>query len=133
MRFDEAFAHRVVARMLTRPDHGRSAGMMQHGMMHGGALMAFADTLGGALCIVNVNDTAAWSTLECKVNVVRPVPIGSCIVGECELVHRGRRTIVSETRVYDETDRALLALVTQTQLLLEDASVAQGRGNANID
>jgi 1,4-dihydroxy-2-naphthoyl-CoA hydrolase len=85
---------------------------------HGGVFMAFADTLGAIATILNLQEGAWTTTIESKTNFLAPAPEGSTISGECTAVHRGRRTMVWQTRVTNEQGR-LLALVTQTQMVLE--------------
>ena len=89
-------------------------------VLHGGAIMAFADTLGAYATILNLPDEAGTgtTTIESKTNFLGPAPVGSILVGECTPVHRGRRTMVWQTRVTLQGGRAV-ALVTQTQMVLE--------------
>ncbi|MGD9891301.1 MAG: PaaI family thioesterase [Dehalococcoidia bacterium] len=85
---------------------------------HGGALMAFADTLGAVATSINLPDGAGTTTLESKTNFFAPARAGTTISGECTPLHRGRRTMVWQTRITN-ADGRLLALVTQTQIVLE--------------
>jgi uncharacterized protein (TIGR00369 family) len=85
---------------------------------HGGVLMAFADTMGGAATMLNLPDGAHTTTLESKTNFLAAAPVGSLLLGEATPVHRGRTTMVWQTRVTTEAGR-LAALVTQTQLVLQ--------------
>jgi uncharacterized protein (TIGR00369 family) len=85
---------------------------------HGGAIMAFADTLGAYATVLNLPEGAGTTTIESKTNCLGPAPAGSVLVGECTAVHRGRRTMVWQTRVTLQGGRAV-ALVTQTQMVLE--------------
>ena len=86
-------------------------------VLHGGAIMAFADTLGATGTIVNLPEGAGTTTIESKTNFVAPAPAGTRVVGEATPVHRGRRTMIWQTRVSTLEGR-LVALVTQTQLVL---------------
>jgi uncharacterized protein (TIGR00369 family) len=86
-------------------------------VLHGGAVMAFADTLGAAGTIVNLPDGAGTTTIESKTNFLAPAPLGTRLVGEATPVHRGKRTMVWQTRIATAEGR-LVALVTQTQLIL---------------
>lgn len=86
--------------------------------IHGGALMAFADTVGAAGTILNLPDGASTTTLESKTNFIAGAPIGTRLVGEATPVHRGRRTQVWTTRISTAEGR-LVAIVTQTQMVLE--------------
>ena len=85
---------------------------------HGGTLMAFADTLGAAATIVNLPEGAGTTTLESKTNFFAPAPAGTTVIADCTPLHRGRRTMVWQTRLTN-ADGRLLALVTQTQMVLE--------------
>lgn len=87
-------------------------------VLHGGAMMAFADSLGGYAASLNLPEGAATTTLESKTNFFAPAPIGTRVIGECLPLHRGRRTMVWQTRL-TSADGRLLALVTQTQMVLE--------------
>ena len=87
-------------------------------VLHGGALMAFADSLGAYATMLNLPDGASTTTIESKTNFLAPAPAGTTVTGECAAVHRGRRTMVWQTRIANSEGR-LLALVTQTQLVLE--------------
>jgi uncharacterized protein (TIGR00369 family) len=85
---------------------------------HGGALMAFADTLGAVATVLNLPPGATTATLESKTNFFAPAPVGSVVTGECVPLHRGRRTMTWQTRLTNAEGR-LLAQVTQTQMVLE--------------
>jgi 1,4-dihydroxy-2-naphthoyl-CoA hydrolase len=85
-------------------------------VLHGGAVMAFADTLGALGTIANLMDGDATATIESKTNFIRSARVGTRIVGEATPLHRGRRTMVWQTRV-TTVDGKLVAVVTQTQLL----------------
>ncbi|SIT45735.1 Phenylacetic acid degradation protein [Paraburkholderia piptadeniae] len=84
---------------------------------HGGAIMAFADTLGALATIANLPEGHTTTTIESKTNFVGAAPAGSRIVGETTPVHRGRRTMVWQTRI-TTAEGKLVAVVTQTQLVL---------------
>ena len=88
------------------------------GVMHGGAIMAFADTLGGHATGINLPPGAGTTTIESKTNFFAPAAPGTKVLAECVALHRGKRTMVWQTRVTSEDGR-LLALVTQTQIVLE--------------
>ena len=87
-------------------------------VLHGGAIMAFADTLGAAATILNLPEGAGTTTIESKTNFVAPAPVGSKVTGETTPIHRGRRTMVWQTRITTAEGR-LVAVVTQTQMVLE--------------
>ena len=103
----------VAARMLVRPEFCTLGGVA-----HGGAIMSFADTLGGAAAFVNLPDGAkGTTTLESKTNFIAAAPAGSTLVGHSTLVHQGRRTSVWQTRVAIDGAK-LVALTMQTQMTL---------------
>jgi 1,4-dihydroxy-2-naphthoyl-CoA hydrolase len=103
----------VVASMAVRPDLCTLGGVA-----HGGAIMSFADTLGGAAAFANLPEGAkGTTTLESKTNFLGAAPEGSTLVGRCVAIHRGRRTQVWQTRVETEEGK-LVALVLQTQMTL---------------
>jgi 1,4-dihydroxy-2-naphthoyl-CoA hydrolase len=86
-------------------------------ILHGGAMMALADTLGGCATSLNLRDGATTTTIESKTNFLGPAMAGTTVRAECVAIHRGRRTMVWQTRVTSENGK-LLALVTQTQMVL---------------
>ena len=112
MRFVELGADRVVAELTIR-DELRTVG----GALHGGTLMAFADTVGAAATIVNLTGGATTTTLESKTNFFAAGRLG-VVRAEATPLHKGRRTQVWQTRITDESGR-LLSLTLQTQMVLE--------------
>ncbi len=90
------------------------------GILHGGAIMALADNLGGTATTANLKDGQSTTTIESKTNFFAAVPIGDTAYAECTPLHRGRTTMVWQTRV-TRGDGRLCALVTQTQMVLERA------------
>lgn len=86
------------------------------GVLHGGALMALADSLGAICAFLNLPAGAATSTIESKTNFFRAVRFGH-VTAVAEPVHVGRTTIVVQTDLRDADDRRV-ALVTQTQAVL---------------
>jgi len=86
-------------------------------IMHGGAIMAFADTLGAVGTVVNLPEGARTTTIESKTNFLGAAPLGARVIGESIPVHRGRTTMVWQTRITLESGK-LVALVTQTQMVL---------------
>ena len=90
----------------------------QPAVIHGGAVMAFADTVGAAATILNLPDGAWTTTIESKTNFVASAPAGGKVTAEATPVHRGRQTMVWQTKIFREDGR-LVALVSQTQLVLE--------------
>ena len=113
IRFLEAAPERVVAEITVRDELCTTPGIM-----HGGAIMAFADTLGGAATSLNLPAGASTTTVESKTNFFAPARTGQTIRGECSALHRGKRTLVWQTRVTSPEGR-LVAVVTQTQIVLE--------------
>ena len=111
IRFTGASRERVTAELTVREEL-----CTRPAVLHGGAVMAFADTLGAAATVLNLRPGAWTTTIESKTNFVAPAPVGMTVQGECVPVHRGRRTMVWQTRVTCEG--RLVALVTQTQLVL---------------
>lgn len=89
----------------------------QSGIMHGGALMALADHMGGAGTIVNLPLGCRTTTIESKTNFFAPVPTGDVARATCTPLHRGRTTMVWQTRI-TRGDGKLAALITQTQMVL---------------
>jgi uncharacterized protein (TIGR00369 family) len=82
--------------------------------------MALADTLGAIATVLNLPEGASTTTIESKTNFPGPAPAGSTVVAECTPIHRGKRTMVWQTRISTQEGR-LVALVTQTQLVLPAA------------
>lgn len=111
--FTEAEKDRVVARMLVRPD----LCTLGH-TIHGGAIMAFADSVGAAATVVNLpEDAKGTTTIESKTNFIGGAREGTTLIATATPVHRGRRTQVWQTRLETE-DGKLVAVVTQTQMVL---------------
>jgi len=106
---------KVVARLPVR-----EALCTRPAVLHGGAIMAFADTLGAVATVLNLPEGAGTTTIESKTNFLAPAPVGTVVEGECTPVHRGKRTMVWQTRITTAEGR-LVALVTQTQLVLPKA------------
>jgi 1,4-dihydroxy-2-naphthoyl-CoA hydrolase len=103
---------KIVGEMTVRPEF-----CTRPAVLHGGAIMAFADTLGALATIANLKDGASTTTIESKTNFVRAATVGSRVVGETTPLHRGGRTMVWQTRV-TTIEGKLVAIVMQTQLLL---------------
>ena len=111
--FVEADTDRVVARMLVRPD----LCTVSHSI-HGGAVMAFADSVGAAATVINLpEDAKGTTTIESKTNFIGGAKEGTTIVATATPVHRGRRTQVWQTRLETEEGK-LVAIVIQTQMVL---------------
>ncbi|MGV0699002.1 PaaI family thioesterase [Mycolicibacter sinensis] len=86
------------------------------GILHGGALMAFADTVGAVCAVANLPQGASTSTIESKTNFFRAVRDGTITATSLPL-HVGRTTIVVQTDLTDDNGK-LVARVTQTQAVL---------------
>lgn len=113
LRFTEAEPDRVVATLLVRDDLCTVGASI-----HGGAVMALADSVGAAATVINLPaDAKGTTTLESKTNFIGPAKAGSTVVATATPVHRGRRTQVWQTRIETE-DGKLVAVVTQTQMVL---------------
>lgn len=111
IRFVEAAPERVVAELDIR-DELRTVG----GSLHGGTLMAFADTVGATATALNLPAGAGTTTLESKTNFFAAGRAG-IVRAEATPLHRGKRTMVWQTRVTDGSGR-LLSLTIQTQMVL---------------
>jgi uncharacterized protein (TIGR00369 family) len=111
--FVEADKDRVVAKMVVRPDL-----CTMYRTIHGGAVMAFADSVGAAATVINLpEDAKGTTTLESKTNFIAAAKEGTTVTATATPVHRGRRTQVWTTRIEGE-DGKLVAIVTQTQMVL---------------
>ena len=111
MRVVEATRDRVVAELAVR-----EALTTVGGSLHGGTLMAFADTIGAAATMLNLPEGAGTTTIESKTNFFAGARAG-VVRAESTPLHRGKRTMVWQTRVTDESGR-LLSLTIQTQMVL---------------
>ena len=112
IEFVSASPEKIVAEMTVREDL-----CTRPAVLHGGAIMALADTLGATGTILNLKQGAGTTTIESKTNFIAPAPVGTRVTGETTPVHRGRRTMIWQTRVTTSEGR-LVAVVTQTQLVL---------------
>jgi 1,4-dihydroxy-2-naphthoyl-CoA hydrolase len=113
IRILEAEPERVLAELTVRDEL-----CTVPGMMHGGAIMAFADTLGGFATSLNLPPGHGTTTIESKTNFLAAASPGMRITAECSAVHRGKRTMVWQTRITRD-DGKLVAIVMQTQMVLE--------------
>jgi uncharacterized protein (TIGR00369 family) len=112
LRIEEATPEKVVASLLVRPDLCTTGGVC-----HGGALMAFADTVGAVGTVMNLPAGARTTTIESKTNFLGAAPVNTGIRAESTPLHRGRTTQVWQTAIRSETGK-LVAVVTQTQMVL---------------
>lgn len=108
----EATQEKIVATLTVRPELCTAGGIL-----HGGAYMAFADTLGAIGTIVNLPEGTRTTTIESKTNFFGAAASGTEITGESTPLHRGRTTMVWQTRVLNAGGK-LLAQVVQTQMVL---------------
>jgi uncharacterized protein (TIGR00369 family) len=120
LRFLSAAPERITAEMMVRDELCNGSGIL-----HGGALMAFADTLGACATVLNLPEGARTTTIESKTNFLAPAPAGTKVIGEALPLHRGRRTMVWQTRITLEAGH-LVAVVTQTQLVIESRRGDEG-------
>ncbi|MEZ0382244.1 MULTISPECIES: PaaI family thioesterase [Mycobacteriaceae] len=107
----ELTPQQVTATMAWAPERCTTAGIL-----HGGALMAFADTVGAVCAVANLPQGASTSTIESKTNFFRAVRDGTVTATSLPL-HVGRTTIVVQTDLTDDNGK-LVARVTQTQAVL---------------
>lgn len=112
LQLTEVGPERVVATMQVRPELCTSGGIL-----HGGAHMAFADTLGAVGTFVNLPEGKATTTLESSTKFIGAAKVGSTITGESTPLHKGRTTMVWQTTIRSDTGK-LCAIVSQTQLVL---------------
>ncbi|HEX3406781.1 MAG TPA: PaaI family thioesterase [Caulobacteraceae bacterium] len=110
----EATKARVVGRLAVREELTTGGHIL-----HGGAYMAFADSLGAIAGFLNLAPGARTTTLESKTNFLGSARVGETITGEATPLHVGRRSSVWQTRVTN-ADGRLLALVIQTQMTIAD-------------
>lgn len=109
----ELAPERVIAEMLVRPDLCTAGGIL-----HGGAYMAFADTLGAIGTLINLPDGKRTTTTDSSTKFIGAAKVGSTVTGESVALHRGRTTMVWQTSIRSEQGK-LCAVVTQTQLVLD--------------
>jgi uncharacterized protein (TIGR00369 family) len=87
-------------------------------VLHGGATMAFADTIGAIATVANLKEGESTTTIESKTNFFAAIPLGDTARAECTPLHRGRTTMVWQTKI-TRGDGRLAAIVTQTQMVLK--------------
>jgi uncharacterized protein (TIGR00369 family) len=115
VRLTELTSDRVVARMEVRPDLCTAGGIL-----HGGAHMAFADTLGAIGTIMNLAAGKRTTTTDSSTKFIAAARVGTTVTGESVALHRGRTTMVWQTSITNSEGK-LCAVVLQTQLVLEGA------------
>lgn len=104
---------RVTADMAVRPDLCTAGGIL-----HGGAYMAFADTLGAVGTIVNLPAGKMTTTTDSSTKFIAGARVGTTVRGESVALHRGRTTMVWQTSIFNDAGK-LCAVVTQTQLVMD--------------
>jgi uncharacterized protein (TIGR00369 family) len=112
LQLTEVTPEKVVATLAVRPDLCTTGGIL-----HGGAVMAFADTLGAVGTFVNLPAGKGTTTVESSTKFIGAAKVGSTVTGESVAVHRGKTTMVWQTSIRNPEGK-LCALVTQTQLVL---------------
>jgi len=112
IEFTDVTPDKVIARLTVRKDLCTLGDSL-----HGGAIMAFADTLGAVAAILNMPQGSRTTTIESKTNFIGGAPMGTRVVGEAVPVHKGRTTVVCQTHIRTEAGK-LVALITQTQLVI---------------
>jgi 1,4-dihydroxy-2-naphthoyl-CoA hydrolase len=113
VRLTELAPDRVVGEMQVRPDLCTAGNIL-----HGGAYMAFADTLGAVGTIVNLAPGKRTTTTDSSTKFIAGARVNTTVVGESVALHRGRTTMVWQTSVRNAEGK-LCAVVTQTQLVLD--------------
>src|ERR1700730_3984008 len=93
-RIVEVTRDRVVAEVVVREELTN-----RNGGLHGGAVMGIADNMGGTATFVNMPAGTGTTTIESKTNFFAAVPAGDTIRAECTPLHRGRTTMVWQTRI----------------------------------
>ena len=114
IRLVSAEPDRVVAEIEVQPQLCTTGGVL-----HGGAIMAFADTLGAVGTFLNLPAGSRTTTTDSSTKFIAAAGVNSKVVGESVALHRGRKTMVWQTLV-KRADGKLCAVVTQTQLVLEE-------------
>ena len=113
MKIVEANETQVFAELVVKKDFSN-----RNGVMHGGAIMAFADNLGGTATFIDLDAELSTTTIESKTNFFRPIKVGEKITAQCDILKKGKKIVVLQTTIF-RTDKKIAAIVTQTQLLLK--------------
>ena len=113
VRLTEATPERVVATMRVRPELCTAGGIL-----HGGAHMAFADTLGAVGTVLNLAPGKRTTTTDSSTKFIGGAKVDTTVTGESIALHRGRTTMVWQTTIRNEEGK-LCSVVTQTQLVLD--------------
>jgi uncharacterized protein (TIGR00369 family) len=112
VKLEQATQDKIVASMLVRPDLCTAGSVC-----HGGAYMAFADTVGAIGTVMNLPPNTRTTTIESKTNFLGAAPVNTRITAESTPLHRGKTTMVWQTMIRSEAGK-LCAVVTQTQMVL---------------
>ncbi len=110
LRLEEASADRVIAILPWSPNLCTTGGIL-----HGGALMSLADTVGALVAFLGLAEGQSTATISSSTQLFRPVSSGS-VRADALPLHRGRTTVTVQTSMYDSADR-LVAQTTQTQAI----------------
>jgi uncharacterized protein (TIGR00369 family) len=113
VEFVEVRPDRVLGRLRVRPEISTVGGIL-----HGGSIMAFADTLGAVGTVVNMPPGGRTNTIESSTKFIAAAPQGTVVTGVAVPLHKGRTTMVWQTTISREDGR-LCAVVSQTQLMLD--------------
>lgn len=120
VRLTEATPERVVATLLVRPELCTAGGIL-----HGGAHMAFADTLGAVGTVLNLERGKRTTTTDSSTKFIGSAAVDTTVTGECVALHRGRTTMVWQTSIRNAQGK-LCSVVTQTQLVLDQPAGPTG-------
>lgn len=113
LQLREVTEDRVLAELPVRPDLCTTGGIL-----HGGAVMAFADTLGAIGTVLNLPAGKRTTTTDSSTKFIAAAKVNTVVSGESVALHRGRTTMVWQTSIRNAEGR-LCAVVTQTQLVLD--------------
>ena len=113
LRFVEADLDHVVAEMDAAANH-----ISRKNVVHGGVLMAIADTVGGFSTRINLLPGQGTTTIESKTNFLRAATPGSRLRARADALHKGRTTMVWQTVIRDDNDR-VISITTQTQMVIK--------------
>ena len=122
MRLVSARPDEVVAEMPVSPEL-----LNRNGTLHGGAVMAVCDNIGGTGAFMNLKPSQGTVTIESKTNFLRSIPAGDVVTCTSVPQHLGRKTMVWQTTVR-RSDGKVAAIVTQTQLVLDDPAFEKAGG-----
>ena len=113
VQLTEATPERVLARMRVRPELCTAGGIL-----HGGAHMAFADTLGAVGTLLNLPHGTRPTTTDSPTKFIGSAAVETTVTAECVALHRGRTTMVWQTSIRNDQGK-LCSVITQTQLVLD--------------